>query len=63
MSEPSENGVGVTLLDEAHYVVAVFEVLDVVEVHDGGEVFSFGKSGLFCLFFVDLKLLKVLFAW
>ena len=49
---------GVTLCFKAHGVVGLVEVRDVVEGHDGAEVFGLGKSGLFCSLFVDFKLLK-----
>ena len=49
---------GVTLIVKAHGVVDVVKVQDVGEGHGGREVFVIGKSGLFCLLFVDFKLFK-----
>ena len=54
---------GVTLLVEAHGVVGVVEVRDVVEGHGGAEFFVLGKSGLFSCFeshgFDDFGFLKL----
>ena len=46
------------MLVEAHDVVGVVEVRDVVEGHGRREVFGIGKSGLFWLLFTALKALK-----
>ena len=45
MSELNENDAGVTLRDEALYVVVVVYEGVVVEGHEGPEVLPFGKSG------------------
>ena len=46
---------GVTLLVEAHDVVGVVEVRDVLEGHGGREVFVVGKSGSETLFLVAFE--------